>query len=127
MHLRLDQLPLAPTCAHGGHGLIDFHRVWSHEAFAGPCNFVDYAVLPPGASIGVHTHGDDEEIYLVLEGQGVMHLDGDEFRVGPGSVIKNRRFGRHGLRNDGDSPLRLFVVEIACGARTETSHGAARA
>jgi mannose-6-phosphate isomerase-like protein (cupin superfamily) len=82
-------------------------------AFASPCNYVDYAVLPPGATIGVHRHGRDEELYLVLEGSGVMHRDGEEFRVGPGSLVVNRAGGTHGLRNDGDVPLRLFVVEIA--------------
>jgi mannose-6-phosphate isomerase-like protein (cupin superfamily) len=122
MHLRLDSLPLRQTCAHEGNGLIDFHRVFPREAFVSACHFVDYAVLPPGASIGIHTHGDDEEIYLVLEGQGVMHLDGEEFRVGPGSVIKNRRRGTHGLRNDGATPLRLFVVEIGGVADAPPEH-----
>jgi mannose-6-phosphate isomerase-like protein (cupin superfamily) len=117
MHLRLDGLPLEQVCAHAGDGRIGFRRVLASDAFASDCNFVDYAVLPPGTSIGIHTHGADEEIYVVLEGRGVMHLDGAEFEVGPGSLVKNRVGGTHGLRNDGDTPLRLLVVEI--GARAE--------
>ena len=34
-------------------------------------------------------------------------------RVTPGSVVLNRPGGTHGLHNDGDAPLRLFVVEVA--------------
>lgn len=113
MHLRLADLPLESVRAHDGEGRIGFHRVFQAAQLASACHFVDYAVLPPGASIGVHTHGRNEELYLVLEGTGTMHLDGAEFRVGPGSVIKNRIGGTHGLRNDGAVPLRLFVVEIA--------------
>lgn len=119
MHLQLDALHLAEVCAHGGEGRIGFHRLLAAHQLASACNFVDYAVLPPGASIGVHTHGDDEELYLVLEGEGTMHLDGREFAVGPGSVVKNSIRGRHGLRNTGTVPLRLFVVEIAARPAAE--------
>jgi mannose-6-phosphate isomerase-like protein (cupin superfamily) len=114
--VNLNDLPLEQVRAHGGDGEILFHRPFASAAFEGPVNFVDYAVLPPGASIGRHTHGDNEEVYLVLEGRGTMHLDDEEFRVAPGSVILNRRGGSHALKNDGDEPLRLFVVEVAVGA-----------
>ena len=115
----LEDLELEPVVAHGGEGEIGFCRVLAASDFEGPWNFVDYAVVPPGASIGLHAHGDDEELYLVLEGEGAMQVDGEELRVRPGSVVVNRRGGRHGLRNDGQRPLRLFVVEVSLrgGAR----------
>lgn len=112
---RLDELPLQRMAAHDGDGEILCHRPFSSDAFEGPWNFVDYAVLPPGTSIGNHRHGDNEELYLVLEGSGTMHIDGSDFKVESGSIVLNRRGGTHGLRNDGDGPLRLFVVEIAAG------------
>lgn len=112
MHVNLGDLELASVQAHGGVGRIAFCRVLEAAQFASPCHFVDYAVLPPGASIGVHTHGRNEELYLVLEGTGTMHLDGQEFGVRPGSLIRNRVGGTHGLRNDGAGPLRLFVIEV---------------
>lgn len=114
---RLGELALAQVCAHGGTGAIGFHRLFTAADFAGPWRFVDYAVLPPGTSIGTHRHGDDEELYLVLEGSGCLQRDGEELRVGPGSVVINRPGGEHGLTNDGDVPLRLFVVEVALGSR----------
>lgn len=110
--LNLNDLALEEVTAHGGVGKIRFKRVFAEEAFKGPWNFVDYAVLPPGASIGAHTHGENEELYLVLEGRGVMHLDGEEIPVRPGSVVLNRAGGTHGLRNEGEDPLRIFVVEV---------------
>lgn len=123
MHLRLDAVVLEQVQAHGGAGEIGFHRLLDAAAFASDCHFVDYAVLPPGASIGIHTHGADEEIYLVLEGHGVMHVDGHEFPVGPGSVVTNRAGGTHGLRNDGEGALRLFVVEIGVRAPARQERG----
>jgi mannose-6-phosphate isomerase-like protein (cupin superfamily) len=109
----LNDLPLESVRAHGGEGTILFHRVLRGAEVAGAWNFVDYAVLPPGSSIGRHTHGDDEELYLVLEGEGTMHLDGRDFHVRPGSVILNDARGTHGLRNDSPAPIRIFVVEVA--------------
>jgi len=113
--LNLNDVKLEPVCAHQGEGEILFHRVFPEEVFQGPVNFVDYAVLPPGTSIGVHTHGGNEEIYLVLEGEGEMHLDGEAFSVRPGHVILNRAGGTHGLRNTGDTVLKLYVIEVRVG------------
>jgi quercetin dioxygenase-like cupin family protein len=119
--VNLNGLPLESVTAHGGDGKILFHRPFDGDAFEGPWNFVDYAVLPPGSSIGLHSHGDNEELYLVLEGSGTMQLDGRELRVEKGSLVLNRRGGSHGLRNDGDVPLKLFVVEVAIGGAKEAS------
>ena len=119
----LAALMLERVRAHGGDGTIGFQRLFEGHAREGAWNFVDYAVLPPGASIGRHTHGDEEELYLVLEGRGTMFLDGQEFPVQAGSVILNPRGGTHGLRNDSEAPLRLFVVEVPCLRSPESSDG----
>lgn len=114
--VRLDELALEETVAHGGKGRIGFRRVLQAGDFRGPWNFVDYAVIPPGASIGIHRHGANEELYLVLEGEGTLHLDGRSLAVHAGHVVLNRPGGEHGLVNTGTRPLRLFVVEVALAA-----------
>ena len=48
---------------HDGKAIISVARPFVGSDFAGPWHFVDYAVLPPGSSIGLHCHGDDEELY----------------------------------------------------------------
>lgn len=97
--------------AHGGEREISFARVL--ERASGPLRFVDLAVLAPGADIGFHTHADDnEELYVVVEGRGLMSLDGDRFEVQPGDVILNRAGGSHGLKNIGGSELRIVVIEV---------------
>lgn len=119
--LRLQELSLDTVVAHGGDGEIRFRRVFDRGDFAGPWNFVDYAVVPPGGSIGRHRHGRDEELYLVLEGEGELTLDGVTHRVGPGSVAVNRAGGEHALKNVGATDLRLFVVEVALPDDAERS------
>jgi mannose-6-phosphate isomerase-like protein (cupin superfamily) len=117
--LRLDDRPLDAVVAHGGEGRILFRRLLAAADFESPCNFVDYAVVPPGASIGRHRHGENEELYLVLEGEGTLLLDGQQIPVRAGHVVLNRRGGEHGLVNTSDRPLRLFVVEIDAPARAD--------
>lgn len=96
---------------HGGLGTILAHRVFTRAPGGPGAEFIDLAVLPPGTSIGRHRHGADHETYVVLAGNGLMHRDGEEFRVGSGDVVVNRPYGEHGLLNDGDTDLHLLVFE----------------
>lgn len=45
------------------------------------------AALPPAGSTERHFHRQSEEIYFVLEGSGVMELDGEIRAVGPGDAV----------------------------------------
>ena len=104
---------LAPTEAHGaGHAILSA-RVLDRPAGSG-CLFIDLSEIPPGGSVGMHTHGPaDEEIYVVIDGTGHATIDGERFAVGPGHVLVNRPGGSHGLENDGSVPLRMVVIDVA--------------
>jgi mannose-6-phosphate isomerase-like protein (cupin superfamily) len=108
---RFDACTFERVRAHGGLNEISFARVLSRSQ--GPLRFVDLSVLPPRSDIGCHTHEpDNEELYIVVAGRGLMTLDGQEFEVGPGHVILNGPGGTHGLRNIGDEELRIVVIEV---------------
>jgi len=109
----LSELPLEDACAHEGRGLIRFHRILTGDDVDGACNFMDCTVMPPGTSIGEHTHHpSEEEYYLVLAGEGVMRRDGETFTVRAGDLVRNRPGGTHALENPGPGELRLFVFEL---------------
>jgi quercetin dioxygenase-like cupin family protein len=111
--LSFEDAEFRSAVAHDGDGTIEVARATTGLPGSG-CRFIDLCVVPAGASIGDHTHGDDdEEIYVVVEGRGRMTLDGRAFDVGPGDVVVNRPGGSHGLRNDADRPLRIVVVDLA--------------
>ena len=45
------------------------------------------ATLPAGGETERHYHKVSEELYYLLEGAGVMEIDGEEREVGPGDSI----------------------------------------
>lgn len=45
------------------------------------------ATLPVGASTERHYHRLSEEFYYVLEGRGMMEIDGEQREVGPGDAV----------------------------------------
>jgi mannose-6-phosphate isomerase-like protein (cupin superfamily) len=66
-------------------------------------------VIPPGRA-GMHSHTYDEVVY-VLEGDGVLHLDGSESRpIARGSCIHLPPLREHSLENVGESPMRVLGV-----------------
>ena len=102
------------VCAHGGEGLIRFARITDALGTEGECNFIDLAHLPPGVTIGQHTHGaDEEEFYLILSGSGSMTREKETFRVRAGDLIRNPPGGTHTLANDTTEVLSIFVFEVA--------------
>lgn len=103
---------LQKVVAHGGTGEIRTIRVVAEGRYQG-FNFIDLTEVPPGSSIGVHTHGHlDEEVYVVISGEGRMTNGAQEFTVGPGDVVVNPAGGTHGLTNAGNELLRLVVLDV---------------
>lgn len=72
--------------------------------------FVHDNILEPGATVGEHLHQGDEEIYFVLEGNGIMIEDGVEFEIHAGDLSLVQSGHTHGLRNNSDTSMRLLVI-----------------
>ena len=66
----------------------------------------------PAKSLGAppHTHTNEDEIFIVLEGE-VHFLNGtDEVIAGPGTVASLPRNNQHGFWNPYDEPAQLLVL-----------------
>jgi len=73
--------------------------------------------LEPGTTIGEHAHPNTEDLYLILDGNGVGVLDGERFPVGPGDFFLVKAGGSHGLINDSEGPL-TFLGLLTRSAET---------
>lgn len=101
----------ARVAAHDGVGTVEAARVLDRGRVHG-CRFVDLTIVHPGSTVGVHTHEEDEELYVIIDGRGIMDVDGDRFEVEPGDVILNASHGTHELRNEGTESIRMVVVDF---------------
>jgi quercetin dioxygenase-like cupin family protein len=72
---------------------------------------VGTAEIAPGATeVGARHHHADHEVYYVIAGTGVVHLDGVETPVEPGSVVFIPGNTRHFVRNTGHDTLKLLFA-----------------
>ncbi|WP_346837899.1 cupin domain-containing protein [Microbulbifer sp. SAOS-129_SWC] len=99
--------------SHGGEGAIEVQKVFRRADFSGAWDFALRVIMPPGSSMGLHEHGEDEEMYILLDGEGLMTTDGREQRVGRGDMVLNRPGGTHGLQNDSDRPIELLILQAS--------------
>jgi mannose-6-phosphate isomerase-like protein (cupin superfamily) len=108
----LNTTPKELKNCHDGVGTLPNVTLFEDRDFEANIRFLNYTVLPPDTSIGEHKHGNDQELYIILEGQGLMTTDGETKEVRAGDVIVNRPFGTHGLVNNGEENLRILVLEV---------------
>jgi len=65
-------------------------------------------IIPPGRA-GMHSHVYDEVVY-VIEGEGVLHLGGEQTPIGSGSCIHLPPLVEHSLENTGANEMRVLGV-----------------
>lgn len=99
--------------AHGGVGEVELFEIFGANDFVSNCQFIDRQIIPPHSTVGYHKHGNNEELYIILEGHGTMTIDGEKYPVKKGDIIKNRPYGEHGLVNDSNADIELLIIEIA--------------
>ena len=74
------------------------------------------ADLEPGGWLGLHRHRP-AEVYYVLEGSGVVSLDGVGRSVGAGTSVYIPGDAEHGIRNSGEGTLRVaYTLAADCFA-----------
>jgi len=66
------------------------------------------ASLEPGQATARHYHARSEELYVLLDGTGVMEIDGESSDVGPGAAVLIPPGARHQIRASEDEPLRFL-------------------
>ena len=96
----------------GGRGVCFWKQLINGMHLGGHLHCVEYVVVPPGASIGRHTHERTEEIYYLLSGRATMDIDGHPREVAAGDLITTPLGASHALANSTEQFLTLFVVEV---------------
>ncbi len=72
----------------------------------------DLYCLRPGQSQAAHTHGEQDKLYLGVEGVGRIRVGVEEQWLEPGVLVLAPAGAEHGLENPGDTPLVVLVVVV---------------
>ena len=114
---RMDQiieheLPMGPNVIQG--------KVFVGQALGATGSEQSFQTLVPGQDSGfLHTHKTHEELYFILKGEGLYQVDGEQFAVSEGTVIRVSPDGKRALKNTGTTDLVMLCIQYRANAFTE--------
>lgn len=97
-----------------GKGIIEGYRYLDGHELSNNLKGFYINELMPHSEVGFHKHIADEEIYLILDGTGIVDDNGLEERVEAGDLVYTKKGQGHSLKNIGETPLKFvaFIVEV---------------
>ena len=102
------------------HAGMGTYRVVIDEETAGSRHFALLVnTTNPGIDGEAHAHDDVEHGFYILEGKGVIEIDGKKSEVGPGTSIFVPAKASHKLTCIGKIPLRYVVLYAPPGPEQE--------
>jgi mannose-6-phosphate isomerase-like protein (cupin superfamily) len=68
--------------------------------------------LPVGAGVPfVHAHKRNEEVYIVVKGKGLFYVDGEEFAIEEGDVVRVDPTAARSIAASATSPIRYICIQ----------------
>jgi quercetin dioxygenase-like cupin family protein len=71
--------------------------------------FCDVYCFEPGQEQKGHIHGEQDKVYVVLEGQGTFHVGSEKQVLGPGQGTMAPAGEEHGVKNHTGDRLKVLV------------------
>jgi mannose-6-phosphate isomerase-like protein (cupin superfamily) len=59
-----------------------------------------------------HTHKENEEVYIFIQGQGQVSVDDEVIDVKEGSIVRIAPEGKRVWRNTADEPLVYIIIQV---------------
>ncbi|MBD0305570.1 MAG: cupin domain-containing protein [Nitrospiraceae bacterium] len=89
--------------------LFNAEKMQKNNLFQTPRFFCDVYCFEPGQEQKGHVHGEQDKIYLVLEGHGTFQVGAEKRVLGPGEGTMAPAGEEHGVINHTGSRLRVLV------------------
>ncbi|HNV85807.1 MAG TPA: cupin domain-containing protein [Candidatus Omnitrophota bacterium] len=94
----------------GGAGHVAIRHYFKPEEITAKTRLCAELTLPPGSGIGPHEHAEEDEIYIIQKGRGMMTDGGKEIAVSAGDAILTGGGASHSIRNTGEEDLVVTAV-----------------
>ena len=106
------QLPMGPNVIQG--------KVFVGQAVGATGSELSFQTLVPDQDSGfLHTHKTHEELYIILRGHGTYQVDGEQFPVAEGTIVRVSPDGRRALKNTGTENLTMLCIQYRADSFTE--------
>ncbi len=68
--------------------------------------------IPAGKFVPfVHSHKRNEEVYIILKGKGIFYVDGEEFAIKEGTVVKVDPQGERCIKANSEDSIQFICVQ----------------
>lgn len=91
------------------HAQFSSDKMKKNNLFQTPRFFCDVYCFEPGQEQKGHVHGEQDKIYLVLEGKGRFKVGAEEQVLGPGQGTMAPAGEEHGVVNHTKDRLKVLV------------------
>lgn len=94
----------------GGKGSVEILHIFKQEELKGKARLCAKITIAPGSSIGLHQHDNEEEIFYIISGKGLVNDNGNVSEVVAGDSIITGNGASHSVENTGTDPLEMMAV-----------------
>lgn len=112
VHLVSQQTRREKVGAAGGNGTVKFLDLFTPADTGDRTQMCAAITLEPGCSVGIHSHTENGEIYMILEGEAVVTEDGKEYVLHAGDAEFCADGHTHGIENRTDKPMVFLGIIV---------------
>jgi quercetin dioxygenase-like cupin family protein len=91
------------------HQQFGSEKMKKNNVFQTPRFFCDIYCFEPGQEQKGHVHGEQDKVYIVLEGEGTFQVAGDRQVLGQGQGTLAPAGEEHGVKNHTNQRLKVLV------------------
>jgi len=95
-----------------GKGTVQIQHLWKETELKSKTRLCAKLTLPPGTSIGLHQHCNEEEIFIITQGQAKIDDNGKQKIVNIGDTILTGDGASHAVESIGEQPLEMIAIII---------------
>jgi mannose-6-phosphate isomerase-like protein (cupin superfamily) len=71
--------------------------------------------IAAGRELEAHVHDDEDDAFLIVEGEMTFDLEDGPVAAGPGTFVLVPPGVEHGFRNQGEKPVRMLNIHAPAG------------